>query len=70
MRRSEVAIGGRFGKYGGERIRRERGREKRTVVPSVLDGKVEGDVGAERAQGLLIRTKSLMCCRCFMVLRV
>ena len=46
-------------------------RRRGTFVPSVLDGKVEGDVGAERAQGLLIRTKSLMCCReCFMVLRV
>ncbi len=42
-----------------------------TSVPSVLGGEMEGAVRGEDAQGLLIRTKSLMCCReCFMVLEV
>lgn len=47
------------------------GTGRGTFVPSVLDGKVEEGVRAERAQGVLIRTRSLVCCRkYFMVLRV
>jgi len=50
-----------FGKYNG----------KETFVPSVLDGKVEGNHSSKRAQVLLIRTKSLVHCRKdFMVIGV